>query len=382
MLLIVRATVACFAWKGNVYKRKRFCMRSHVEELTGRQFVRMYRMNYNTFSNLKTLIAPACHRGERHNSQTAPAVSVDVMLCVTLRVLAGASYLDVSWPYGIAISTVYLVFNDTIAAIDHALGNIRFPKTEEDCRIQSDKFRELRSSPIAGVIGALDGIAVEIRQPQVCDVPDPRKYYNRKGFFGIVVQAVASADYKFTFVSATHAGSTHDSTAFQATTLHTLLRKHTLPSWAHLVCDDAYGLDDHLLTPYSGSALTTRQDSYNYYHSSCRIVVEQSFGILVNRWGILWSALRCRLAKATDVIVVCFKLHNFIMDSQHEDQFNVIPPHEHNHVHGEPFVHIQELCHDEPWIRRARQPGRQRHAFRDGIADGLQSLGYIRHRSG
>lgn len=130
------------------------------------------------------------------------------------------------------------------------------------------------------------------------------------------VQAVATAEYKFSFVSATHAGSTQESTAFQATKLYTHIMDGKLPSWAQLVCDDAYGHGTHMLTPFSGKRLSTRQDAYNFHQSSPRIVVEKSFGILVKRWGILWSPLRFRLAKATDIIMVCLKLHNLLMNCE------------------------------------------------------------------
>ena len=36
--------------------------------------------------------------------------------------------------------------------------------------------------------------------------------------------------------------------------------------------------------------------------------------MLVNRWGILWKPLRCDLARASVVVGVCCKLHNFIID--------------------------------------------------------------------
>jgi hypothetical protein len=45
-------------------------------------------------------------------------------------------------------------------------------------------------------------------------------------------------------------------------------------------------------------------------------MVEQRFGVVVARWGILWSPLRCSLSKASKIIVVCCKLHNYIIDQR------------------------------------------------------------------
>ena len=47
-----------------------------------------------------------------------------------------------------------------------------------------------------------------------------------------------------------------------------------------------------------------------------RIIVEGAFGMLVNKWGILWSPLNCSLAKAILVTRVCCKLHNFCIDER------------------------------------------------------------------
>jgi hypothetical protein len=48
--------------------------------------------------------------------------------------------------------------------------------------------------------------------------------------------------------------------------------------------------------------------------SQLRINIECSFGMLVNRWGILWKPIRCETNKVPLLIAVCMKLHNFILD--------------------------------------------------------------------
>ena len=39
------------------------------------------------------------------------------------------------------------------------------------------------------------------------------------------------------------------------------------------------------------------------------------FRMLINRWGILWKPLRVPLPKCSRVVIVCMKLHNFILDN-------------------------------------------------------------------
>jgi hypothetical protein len=166
-----------------------------------------------------------------------------------------------------------------LEAINRHPKNIHFPKTEANCQRESAAFTRIRNSPLRGIIAALDGIAVGIYCHRLLCCPDPRKDYNRKSFFAIYVQACVSALYKISFVSALHAGWTHDSTAFMSRPLDTHLSKSEqdcgLPAWCHVAADNAYGngtAGGLILTPYSGN-LTPRQDAFNFYLSSLRILV-------------------------------------------------------------------------------------------------------------
>jgi hypothetical protein len=186
------------------------------------------------------------------------------------------------------------VIDETIASFDSRLDNIRFPTTEEECQREAAGFQRLRGSPMYGFIAALDGIAVAIRCPHSGETADVRKYYNRKGFYSISVQATVSSSYRITLLSAKHAGSTHDSTAFTSTALHDHLmmleEDGGLPSWAVVAADDAHengSAGGRIITPYSWRNLDNSKDSFNYFLSSLRITVEQVFGVIVSRRGIL-----------------------------------------------------------------------------------------------
>jgi hypothetical protein len=107
-----------------------------------------------------------------------------------------------------------------------------------------------------------------------------------------------SVNYKIIYVSAKHAGSTLDSTAFMSTPLRTLLDRSEadggLPGWASVAADNAYVKGSacaRVLTPFPG-ALSSCQEAFSYYLSSLRILVEQVFGVVVGRWGILWSPIQ------------------------------------------------------------------------------------------
>lgn len=361
-----------------VREREQFNFDKHVLSIGDDHFQRLYRLTRQQFNKMCHLISPILSRRVKRNTDKAATVPVEVMLCVTLRILAGASYLDVGWPYGIGSTTTYQVFTQTLHALNQCLDPIIFPQSESECREEANRFRRNRRSPLYGIIAALDGIAIAIQQPRLLDTPDPRKYYNRKGFFAICVQAAVAANYKFLFVSARHAGSTHDSTAFQSTKLAELLLSNTLPQWSAIAADDAYKNGSHILTPYSGRRLTLLQDSFNYYLSSLRITVEQAFGILVTRFGIFWSPLRFDLAKDTLIILVACKIHNFIIDNSVGGRHSILPMAEENRVQGEPVVHLQSALHTDQEYDRNRNRSREHSPIRDKIAERLNQLGFIR----
>lgn len=109
---------------------------------------------------------------------------------------------------------------------------------------------------------------------------------NRKGFFAVVVQAGVTADHKFVFLSVMHGGETHDSTAFQATPLYKLITDVKVPNCTILIGDDAYANELNVVKPYAGRNISNDEDSFNFYNSSCRMAIEQAFGMLVNRFGM------------------------------------------------------------------------------------------------
>ena len=55
-------------------------------------------------------------------------------------------------------------------------------------------------------------------------------------------------------------------------------------------------------------------DSFNFHLSQLRMKVEQAFGILVQRRGILWKPLRISFDRRPKLVRALFHLHNFCID--------------------------------------------------------------------
>jgi hypothetical protein len=250
-------------------------------------------------------------------------ISGEVKLAIALRLLAGGTYLDLSFIFIIGESYVHQIFFDVLNnwILDDRLvkiNGVNYCKDEARMQAVALDFARASGGVINGCIGALDGWIVKINKPTKSDgVSNPKSFYSRKGFYGISVQAIVDSKKQILFRSIESRGAEHDSSAFKHTELYTWL----VQNWEHLarkrfyfIGDSAYSLKSFLLTPYDNTRHATPEDNYNFFHSSSRIVVECAFGEIDLRWGILWSKLRFSLKNNCRIIDACLRLHNYIVD--------------------------------------------------------------------
>jgi hypothetical protein len=174
----------------------------------------------------------------------------------------------------------------------------------------------------------MDGFVIECTQRTETDLKgrDYRTYLNRKGFYAWVSLAIVDAYCEFTMFEINWPGATNDCTTFdesEATRwmdfLYTLDLTLKLGLW--VAADDAFSASHkRVLTPFTKSqlrkarlkdpALYRQMRTFNHILSQQRITVERAFGILVRRWGCLWSAFERYERKSLRMIIVCVKLHN------------------------------------------------------------------------
>ena len=193
-------------------------------------------------------------------------------------------------------------------------------------------------------------------------VANPASYFNRKGFFSINVQAMCDANYRFLFFCSNSAGSTHDSTAFASTRLSLLLDEEngSLPKGYFIVGDEAYACTNKLLTPWPGRNLSIWKDAFNYWLSNARIHIEQTFGMLKMRWGILWRPIDLSIYKVSLVVSCCMKLHNFILERSKKGEETLhgfegaSEPSKGSQNFFDSFC-PQDLCDAEEHLRRRRR---------------------------
>ena len=118
-------------------------------------------------------------------------------------------------------------------------------------------------------------------------------------------------------------GGTHDSLAWSCTDLCAYLTEHGISDGFYLVGDDAYTGTPWMLTPYPIQRLTRVRSDFNFYQSRCRIHIECSFGILVQRFGILRRPLTCSVRHSCAVVKACMRIHNLAIETK--ATLNVMP---------------------------------------------------------
>jgi hypothetical protein len=193
------------------------------------------------------------------------------------------------------------------------------------------------------VLGALDGKHVAIKCPQ----NGGSLYFNYKGFHSIILMALCDADYKFVWVDAGTNGSISDAQLFNDCELRQAIEDGSIefPAAEPLPLDDknmpyfilgdnAFPLRTWLMNPFSRRNLDDEERIFNYRVSRARRVIENSFGILANRFQVLLTTMRQKPETATIIVLACClhnlmrirypSLQNAVLDQEDADH-NIIP---------------------------------------------------------
>ena len=164
-------------------------------------------MQHSTFSYLCKKLRPAIIR---QNTHLRKAISVEQRVAITLWCLATpCEYRTVAHLFGVARSTVCTIVHDTCLAITNSLLKIyiSFP-TGESLKTVINGFEHKWGFPQC--VGAIDGCHVPISAPLM----NHTDYYNRKGWYSMIIQAIVDHDYIFRDICVGWPGSVHDARVF------------------------------------------------------------------------------------------------------------------------------------------------------------------------
>jgi len=218
----------------------------------------MFRVDHATFDEILIRIEPFLEekKVEKAINSSGSPISNKTRLAVTLRWLAGGSYIDLCFAWGISKSTFYSergVLWPTIKAIDMAY-EMGLPLHDIDQLEElSQGFCDHSGGILDGCILAMDGFAIITRQPYDNEVKYKKDYRYHKGGFAIVVLVGCDINCRFIVASCNHRGSTKDIIAWQHMDLFAAVEiDKKLPLKYFFIGDEAFTNTNQFLSPWPG----------------------------------------------------------------------------------------------------------------------------------
>ncbi|XP_053616898.1 putative nuclease HARBI1 [Plodia interpunctella] len=212
-----------------------------------------------------------------------------------------------------------------ITEVTNALNNrnilskfIKFPTNRAERDIIRQKFYTQYGFP--GVLGCIDGSHFHIFSPPK-DVE--HLFFCRKHYYSLNVQMVCDSDGRILNINSRYGGATHDAFIWENSAVNEFMQRldqsneHT---W--LLGDSGYPQRPWLMTPITDAAENSPEAKYTSVHGRTRVVIENTFGRLKNRWRCLSKdrTLHYKPEKCARIITACSVLHNLAL------QFNVPDP--------------------------------------------------------
>ena len=170
---------------------------------TDRDWIENFRVSKKTFYMLCDKLKPSI---QRSNAQLRKSICVEQRVAITLWCLATCSeYRTIGHLFGVARCTVCVIVHDTCKAIvDNLLSTyISFPRGE-DLRRVVEGFKNKWG--MIHCAGSIDGYHIPVRPP----ASNHTDYYNRKGWYSVLLQGVIDQNYLFTDICIGWPGSVHD----------------------------------------------------------------------------------------------------------------------------------------------------------------------------
>ncbi|XP_071578821.1 uncharacterized protein [Temnothorax nylanderi] len=217
-----------------------------------------------------------------------------------------ASYRDVADRFGVTINALYNIITRVTDFIMLLAPNIIKYPTLVEKEETATFYRERKRFP--GIIDAIDGSHIRIDKP----LEDPDSYVNRKQYFSLHVQGTVDHKMKFMDVFIGYPGSVHDARVFRNSYLRNDLRELCADNY-FLLGDSAYPCLKELIVPYRDNGhLTRAQRHFNQKLSSCRVIIENAFGCLKQRFRQLYHFKLRDIIRMVRVIHACCVLHNIV----------------------------------------------------------------------
>ena len=160
---------------------------------------------------------------------------------------------------------------------------------------------------LKNVIGVVDGIHIIMEN---APSKDPEVYFTRKKQYAIHCQGIVNDRGIFTNFDVGWLASVHDARVFRNSSFYKDY-SNLIQGNDYLLGDSAYPISSFLI-PLFKDPNSQKQKDFNRFHSSHQVVVENAFGRLKARFGILRN-LDVKTVKMGVLFTSCaIILHNFL----------------------------------------------------------------------
>ena len=218
------------------------------------------------------------------------------------------------------------------------------PPTRQDWERIEQQFATRWNFP--NCVGALDGKHVIVQSPG----NSGGLYHNYKGTFSVNLMAIADSYYKFVIIDVGQYGSSADSGVFSRSEMgrRFFQRQLNIPPPKALpgapnigilphciVGDEAFPLRIDLMRPYPKATKHTNlpEDKavFNYRLSRARRIVENTFGILVQRWRLFNRRIQLDENNVVHVIKAACILYNYLTHTPEYQDRSTLQVDRHRH---------------------------------------------------
>eukprot|EP00918_Siedleckia_nematoides_P096401 GHVU01211454.1.p1 GENE.GHVU01211454.1~~GHVU01211454.1.p1 ORF type:complete len:425 (-),score=20.73 GHVU01211454.1:238-1512(-) len=304
---------------GPGYSRPRMVWAVHLEHLMREaqgRFAAHYRMELEDFMFLVALLEPHIRlrddmaRVSCGQDAISPVITVHCMI----RWLAGGAMEDIRVVAGISKTSFYRCVSDGMRAVLLCQPlEFHFPSTAAEIDAAAFAFRQQSEYDVVrGCVAAVDGWLCETPAPQRWEAMNQTNYFSgHYHCYGVSVIAACDARCRFVDFCVAQPGAANDMRSYRNTDLPAAVE--ALPRARFVVGDNGFVCTNKMLTPFGGSNLDPFSDSYNFYHSQTRIRIEQTFGYMTTKWGILRHPLRVNLSHIGLVLLCIARLHNYVI---------------------------------------------------------------------
>jgi DDE superfamily endonuclease len=230
------------------------------------------------------------------------AIIPKLRLFVTLRYLAGGTYLDFIFETGISSSSFYSIVWATIGVIRRCPQlSISLSSKMNEIFEAAEGFQSISTNgAIIYCVGVVDCYHLENNTPSKKDAGNVRNFFS--GHFqsyGINVQAVCDHQCCFTYIGVAGPGNMEDRYAFNVNSLGENIE--SLPGLFCVIGDCAYMPTEHLVPIYRGDYARIRRN--DFYASQLRIRIEMAFAKMVKKWAILQNKLSIKMENIHRLVV-------------------------------------------------------------------------------